>query len=144
MTRTITVSDEVWKALDGMGSTSDTFDSVIRRLIKQSGKTNLLQESEEEIRLNADLITSQGDRIPNNTKLRATYKRKQYHAIVKNGSIVTGEDRFFSPSMAAKKITGYNVNGWRFWETLNERGEWAPIAAQRDIWNQEEAGKNYE
>jgi len=136
MTRTITVSDEVWRALDKMGTTSDNFDSVIRRLIREAGKTHLLEESVEEIRSDTDLITSLGDRIPKDTELRAAYKGREYRAIVKNGRILVGEDRFSSPSMAAKKITGYNINGWHFWAAKDKDGEWRTIAALRELWNQ--------
>jgi len=136
MTRPITVSDEVWRALDKMGTTSDTFDSVIRRLIKEAGRANYLEEAEEEIQpKETDLITQLGERIPNNTELRAIYKRAEYHAIVKNGSIVIGEEKFKSPSVAAKFITGYNINGWYFWETRDGRdGKWKSIAALREYW----------
>jgi len=150
MGRTITVSDEVWKALDTMGQTSDTFDSVIRRLIKESGKAIYLEQAEETIQSKeTDLVTQLGDRIPNNTELRANHKRVEYHAIVKNGYIVIGEKRFKSPSVAAKSITGYNINGWYFWETRDERnGEWISIAALRDYWTnlyeKKERGKSHE
>lgn len=136
MTKTITVSAEVWKALDKMGSTSDSWDSVIRRLIKEAGKANLLEESEEEIRSGTDLITALGERIPNNTELKAIHKGVEYRAIVKNGRIVVGEDRFLSPSMAARKITGYNINGWHFWEAKDESGEWKTIVVLRELWQE--------
>lgn len=136
MTKTISVSDEVWRALDKMGTTSDTFDSVIRRLIKEAGGANYLEEAEEKIQSGkTDLITQLGDRIPSDTELRAIYKRVEYRAIVKNGYIVIGEEKFKSPSVAAKSITGYNINGWYFWKTKDERdGKWKQIAALREYW----------
>lgn len=121
-----------------MGSTSDDFDTVIRRLISQAGKANYLKQAEEDMQpREADLITKLGERIPNNTELLAEHRRKEYHAVVKNGRIVIGEEKFYSPSMAAKSITGYHINGWHFWKAKDRiNGEWKTIAAFRDYWSQ--------
>jgi predicted CopG family antitoxin len=135
--KTITVSDEVWAALDKMGTTSNNFDSVVRRLIVAAGKADYLEQAEELLQNEtSDLITQLGERIPSDTKLRARFKGRDYEATVKNGHIVIGAERFKSPSMAAKFITGYNINGWYFWEAIDERdGKLKHIEALREYWN---------
>lgn len=135
------MSDGVWKALDKMGTTSDTFDGVIRKLMKEAGKAHTLEEVEEAGFKGADLVTRLGDRIPNNTELRAPYKKVEYRSIVKNGNMIVNGKKFKSPSMAARSITGYNINGWHFWETKDEKdGKWKQIAALRTRWNADNNG----
>ena len=135
--KTITVSDEVWEALDKMGTTSDNFDSVIRRLIIAAGKASYLEQAEVPLQgKTADLITQLGERIPSNTELRARFKGVDYNAIVKNGYIVIGTEKFKSPSVAAKFITGYNINGWYFWQAIDERdGRLKHVETLREHWN---------
>lgn len=54
--------------------------------------------------------------LPSGTKLRKKYKGTFYFADVRDAKIWVNGKSFASPSMAAIVITGYNVNGWIFWE----------------------------
>lgn len=60
---------------------------------------------------------SRGLTLPNGTALRARYKGYEYRAKIENDAWIDHlENRHFSPTGAAKAITGNSVNGWRFWE----------------------------
>jgi hypothetical protein len=60
---------------------------------------------------------SRGLLLPNGTVLRARYKGLEYRAEIQSDTWVDGNgQRYFSPTAAAKAITGNSVNGWRFWE----------------------------
>jgi hypothetical protein len=54
--------------------------------------------------------------LPEGTKLKATYKKTEHRAEIRNGRWIgeDGEERS-SPSAAASAISGTNVNGLRFW-----------------------------
>jgi hypothetical protein len=57
--------------------------------------------------------------LPAGAKGHATHKGKQHTLLVINtdGRVLykVGRDTYPSPSGAARAITGYKVNGWRFW-----------------------------
>jgi len=60
---------------------------------------------------------------PIGTTLTGRYKGKVYEArVIKNSSSLDGKainfrgNLYSSMSTAAKEITGYHVNGWRFWK----------------------------
>jgi hypothetical protein len=57
-----------------------------------------------------------GGNLPEGTKLKATYKKTEYQAEIRNGRWIgeDGEERS-SPSAAASAISQTNVNGLRFW-----------------------------
>jgi len=62
---------------------------------------------------------SRGLWLPNDTRLRARYKQRQYQAAIRdNVWIDESGHQHTSPSAAATAITGTNVNGLRFWEAL--------------------------
>jgi hypothetical protein len=107
---TIEIDFEVFKALTLRRQTeADTYNDVIRSLLGMPPDTdapNLLREA----------WMCKGVRFPVGTEFRARYKGKTYTATVsKNGLLVEGS-LASSPSDAARRITGNNVNGWDFWE----------------------------
>lgn len=109
---TIEVDFDVYKELTvRRQSESDTYNDVIRRLLK-------LGEAPVP-KLNAARKGAyfKGVLFPEGTLFRATYKGRTYTAEIKDGNWV-GEDneRRASPSEAAVKITCNSVNGWRFWQ----------------------------
>ena len=57
-----------------------------------------------------------GGSLPEGTKLKATYKKTEYRAEIRNGRWIdeAGEEHS-SPSAAATAISNTNVNGLRFW-----------------------------
>lgn len=54
--------------------------------------------------------------FPHGTEFRASYKGKEYSAVVNNGALEVDGNRFSSPSAAAMSITDSPVNGWVFWK----------------------------
>jgi hypothetical protein len=60
---------------------------------------------------------SRGLLLPNGTALRARYKGLEYRGKIEADAWIDhAGNRQFSPTAAAKTITGNSVNGWRFWE----------------------------
>lgn len=54
--------------------------------------------------------------LPDGTKLKAAYKKKEYRAAISNGRwIDEAGNEHSSPSAAASAISKTNVNGLRFW-----------------------------
>lgn len=60
--------------------------------------------------------TTKGVPFPAGTEFRANYKGQTINGHVESGALVVNGKVFHSPSAAAVSITGYPVNGWRFWE----------------------------
>lgn len=74
-----------------------------------------------------------GVKLKNGTKLQKWYLGTRYEAVIENGSIVFDGQSYQSPSTAAMAITqGANVNGWLFWEYLDEsNGRWEKLGNLR-------------
>lgn len=72
-----------------------------------------------------------GRHLPNGTRLKATYKGREYLAEVKEGRIVSAGGKVFSSlSSAASDITNNNVNGLRFWRAYRPGDEeWVMVAS---------------
>ena len=47
--KTIRISDEVWNVLNRMGYTSDSFDDVLKGILKQFRDSNTISETNREI-----------------------------------------------------------------------------------------------
>jgi hypothetical protein len=61
-------------------------------------------------------------------RLRGNYHGKMHLARLRpNGSIKLGQKLFDSPSAAAKRVVGRNVNGWAFWHYRASNGEWRTL-----------------
>jgi hypothetical protein len=108
----IDVDFDVYKELTmRRQSENDTYNDVIRRLLK------LGQAPISKLTTLSKGANFKGVMFPDGTQFRVTYKGRTYTAEIKNGVWVgaDGETRA-SPSEAAVKITGNNVNGWRFWQ----------------------------
>jgi len=73
-----------------------------------------------------------GVSFPAGTEFRARHRDRWHYAKVADGALVAGKERYHSPSGAARAITGYTANGWKFWE-CRRPGEtsWTPIDALR-------------
>lgn len=108
---TIDVDFDVYKELTvRRQSESDTYNDVIRRLLK------LGQAAVSKLSNVTKGANFKGVLFPDGTLFRVTYKGRTYNAEIKDGSWI-GEDGVprASPSEAAHAITETNVNGWRFW-----------------------------
>ena len=74
-----------------------------------------------------------GGRIPNGTKLRATYLSRRYDAEIRGGKVWLNQRSFDSPSKAARSITKNSVNGWKWWEFYDaEAKQWRELSVLRD------------
>jgi hypothetical protein len=70
--------------------------------------------------------------LPKGTKLRRTYKGKEYTAVINaDGSIRVGGNRFNSPSLAAMSLAKRAMNGWHFWKFKDKKGKWTRLNALR-------------
>jgi hypothetical protein len=77
-------------------------------------------------------LYSRGGRIPNGTKLRARHLSREYQAEVKGGKVWIDNRSYDSPSNAAVAVTHSSVNGWKFWEYLDEQTDrWFPLLKLR-------------
>jgi hypothetical protein len=68
--------------------------------------------------------------LPAGLRLRKIFKGQERRAAVERDGIrVEGMNGLaFSPSIAAVGVTGYNTNGWTFWEYCDERTQtWKPL-----------------
>lgn len=127
---TMKVSEETLRRIDdhAIPYEDNSREDVIKRLLAKAENDRNGRGGHTESP--ADLVTRAG-RIPHGSDLRATYKGKEYHARVDDGSIVWNGRRFGSPSKAAVAVirsTGSDrttENGWRFWEIrLPNQEEW--------------------
>jgi|SRR6267378_1516241 len=138
----IQVSDEMAGALrvftEGTGrSTDEVIRQGLQCLIEKAmmgggpkkGLTPVVSGDSKGLR------TQEGVLLPNGLRLRKRYKGKLYEGSVKGNTIrLEGfEKEFYSPSVAGIEVTGYNVNGWRFWEYLAdpEADLWRPLEELR-------------
>lgn len=126
----VEIDFEVFKALTNLRqSESDSYNSVIRRLLKLSDnqtKGALAAFAPVDAKKSTAVASAFIDALrgawfnnihfPEGTQFRATYKGQLFVAEIKNGQWI-GHDGISrtSPSEAAGAISGTNVNGWRFW-----------------------------
>lgn len=96
-------------------------EDVIIRLLKGSGETKSSVKVDSDSKKKADLVSHSG-RVPDGSKLRATYKGQEFLAEIRNGKVLWEGREFSSLSRAAVAViqsTGSDrptENGWRFWE----------------------------
>lgn len=74
-----------------------------------------------------------GVTLPEGTELRANLKAKSFTASVRDGLIVFQNRGYNTPSAAGRAATGYETNGWRFWE-VKRPGDagWIVLSSLRD------------
>jgi hypothetical protein len=67
-------------------------------------------------------------RLDRRIPLKAEYKGARFRATLrKDGYITYAGEKFPSPTAAAYKIVGRNVNGWRFWQFRNGTKGWVSL-----------------
>ena len=124
--KTIEIDFEVFKGLTAaLGSETDTYNNVIRRLLGLPDAQVGLLPGEIDIPGLPAVATSPNQAsgiwlsnvfFPNGTLFRATYKGRTHRAQIRSSQWIDelGNVRT-SPSDAASAISNTNVNGWRFW-----------------------------
>jgi hypothetical protein len=131
--RTIDIDFDVFKELTRRRSSEEVTDNdVLRELLGlPSLRTANGVKAAETDQARGDWV-SKGVRFPAGTELRAHHKGQLYLARVENGALTWNGERFDSPSAAAVRITGTNVNGWNFWECrLPGQASWRNIKVLR-------------
>ena len=98
MSKTITVSDAVAKALE---EAKRTADEVLREALKVAPD---------------GMATGEGVTFPEGTAFLAWYKDRPYWGHVHGGMLEIQGERFTSVSSAAGKVTHRPTNGWDFWQ----------------------------
>lgn len=120
MSKIIRISEEVWNVLHDMGKTGDSFDDMLRKVLKIGPGDQKGQD-----------LTCRGGRIPHGTKVTAIYNGERYKAEIKNGAIWYNGKSYKGPSPAAMSITHNSINGWSFWG-IEKEGKWKPLSHFRE------------
>lgn len=123
--RSIEIDFDVYKELTARRKTENvTYNDVLRTLLRM-GPIEELEEAPAESK--SPLIV-QGVRFEHGQRFRAKHKGQTYNAEIDDGFLVYDGKRYTSPSMAGIAVTGYNINGWRFWECYVEsENKWIKI-----------------
>lgn len=133
MYRTIEIDFDVFKALTARRETPAVTDNdVIRELLGLESRSHASGSPNGTAHSNGTSWVCKGVTFPHGTEFRMTYKGQMYQARAEEGALVYKGERFTSPSPAAMKITGTQVNGWKHWECkLPDSGRWVPISELR-------------
>jgi hypothetical protein len=126
----IVVSDEVGTVLRSLSTAMNmTIDQLLRRFIGLERPTISPVPPPAQAAGGGTLRTREGS-LPVGLRLRKVFKGQERRATVeRHGIRIEGENRvFLSPSLAAVKVTGYNTNGWLFWDYCDEQTQtWRPL-----------------
>jgi len=113
--KTIKIDFDVFKVLTLRRSTENvTYNDVLRKLLRLNPRKRRAP-LDKQVSGAGDWVTK-GVRFPNGTEFSASHKGQKYYGKVESGALVVDNKRFHSPTAAAFTITGYQVNGWTFWE----------------------------
>lgn len=128
----LTVSLDTYKALTLLlQSEQDTYENVISRLLVAARKAEQLPQAGA---LAPDMARwfEYGVELPVGTQLRRKYKGQEYVATVQLNGLELNGKLHNSLSAAGYAVTGYNLNGWDFWQFLNpQSGKWEAIGILR-------------
>ncbi len=131
--QSIKIDLEVYKIVE---SKRDSFEEspndILRRLL---GLPSLLEESKtQEANDDRQGWAVGGVFIRKGTPIRSSYKGHVVKAAVVHGGLEFNGKKYTSPSGAAMEATGNNVNGWRFWEYLDQdSGIWRQLDFLRKL-----------
>lgn len=130
---TITIDFDVYKALVQHSTYIDEpANAVLKRLLNLNSelKHQAIQPLEENL---TGGLTTKGIFLRNGLKLRKYFKGTLYEATVHDGYIEFNNKKYTSPSGAAVKAAKGSVNGWRFWEFLDQKDNtWKTLETLRD------------
>ena len=130
---TITIDFDVYKAIVQHSNYIDEpANSVIKRLLdlNTNVKHQTIQPNEEDL---TGGLTTKGVFLRNGLKLRKHFKGTLFEATVHDGYIEFNNKKYTSPSGAAVKAAKGSVNGWRFWEFLDQKDNtWKTLEILRD------------
>lgn len=128
--QTIEIDFDVFKALTARRrKEADSYNDVLREILNlEPIKKDVFIEDHKD----NEYWVSNGGKIPVGTRLKSSYKGKQYEALVTNRGIEYNGNLYKSPSGPAVDITGHNTNGFVFWEAQPlGSNEWRPLSEVR-------------
>ncbi len=118
---TIDIDLDVYKVLVQHSNYFDEpANDVLKRLLNLNGQVKHQTPQSAERNASGGL-TTKGVYLRNGLKLRKNFKGSLHEATVHDGYIEFNNKRYTSPSGAAVKAAKGSVNGWRFWEFLDEK-----------------------
>lgn len=132
--RTIDIDLDVHKKIEAARtSLSQTENSILRSLLN----IGPLESKDDTMRENGGTkpgLLARGTLIPDGTELRSTLRGTVHRAKVRNGKIEFNGEEYHTPSAAGCEATGYNTNGWVFWEYKDEvTGRWHKLDRLRKL-----------
>ena len=72
--------------------------------------------------------TSQGVTLPNGTQFRMRYRGQDHFGFMHRGRFYIDGEYASSPSGAAKRVAGENLNGWKYWHVRRPEDDvWRPL-----------------
>lgn len=129
---TIDIDLEVYKIIFNHSNYFDEpANNILKRLLTQNNVTpSSIQTSNTED--HAGGITVSKTFLKSGLKLKKHFKGAMFEAIVRNGYIEFDNKRYKSPSGAAVVAAKGSVNGWRFWDFLDDTdGKWKSLEILR-------------
>jgi hypothetical protein len=106
-------------------------NDVLKRLLKLNDGAAILKQSNTTAPLGGLMV--KGVFLKNGLQLRKYFKGNLLEAIVRDGYIDFNNKKYTSPSGAAVKAVNGSVNGWGFWDFLDEKdGKWKLLQTLRD------------
>lgn len=128
----LTISLDTYKALTLLlNDEQDSYEEVIRRLLAARESAQDGREATPKLPEMAGWF-GYGVMLPVGTRLRKRLKGEEYVATVQQDGLEFEGQLHNSLSSAGTAITGYNLNGWAFWEYQNlETGQWESVAKLR-------------
>ncbi|MCG7854114.1 MAG: DUF2924 domain-containing protein [Methanosarcinaceae archaeon] len=123
----IRIDLDVYKAIQQrLKSFNDNPNQVLRRIFE------LKVADESPSTPQGEGLYVKGVFLKNGLKMRKRFKGRTLEATVEGNSILYDGRRFNSPSGAAVYATGTSINGWRFWEYLDDNsGMWRSLSVLR-------------
>lgn len=113
---------------------------LIRNLLHQKrNQGSVLEDGPRIINGGGKNLVTKGGSIPNDAKLRCTYKGQLFSAVVDNGGVLFS-DGYKAKSLSAaanyvQKLLGNpnpSVNGWKFWEFFDTKtSQWKTLESLR-------------
>jgi len=99
-----------------------TEDDFLRHLLQLPASASALPQAQVATAHGNNGFRSREGVLPVGLRLRKVFKGQEYRATVQQDGIhVDGFSKvFLSPSLAGVAVTGYNTNGWVFWEYFDE------------------------
>ena len=130
---TIDIDLDVYKIIVNHSNyINEPANDVLKRLLPKNNVVASL-EKKVDIEDHTSGITVKGIFLKSDLRLRKHFKGTLFEAVVRNGYIEFNNKRYTSPSGAAVVAANGSVNGWRFWDFLDDKdGKWKSLENLRN------------